>query len=68
MWAFGVREPVPVVPVPFALGLPPVALDLRACLDRAYDDGRYRDKLNYAGDADPPLRREDAGWKTTALR
>ena len=62
VWAFGVREPVPVVAVPFKTGLAPVALDLRACLDRAYDDGRYRDKLRYQSPPDPPLRKGDAEW------
>ena len=45
VWAFGVREPVPVFAVPVKVGVAPVALDLRACLGRAYDDGRYRGKL-----------------------
>ena len=62
IWAFGVRETIPVIAVPFRAGIAPVALDLRACLDRAYDDGRYRDKLNYSGPCDPALRREDAEW------
>ena len=62
VWAFGVREPVPVVPLPFKAGVAPAVLDLRACLDRAYDDGRYRDKLRYARPTDPPLRKDDAEW------
>lgn len=62
VWAFGVREAIPVVAVPFKAGLAPVALDVRACLDRAYDDGRYRDKLRYDGACDPPLRKGDGEW------
>jgi hypothetical protein len=67
VWAFSVREMLPVLPVPFKTGLPPVTLDVRACLDRAYDDGRYRDKLDYGRPCDPPLRREDAEWAATRL-
>ncbi len=62
VWAFGVRDTVPTVAVPFKAGVAPVVLDLRACLDRAYDDGRYRDKLRYDGACDPPLRQNDAEW------
>lgn len=62
VWAFGVRDSLPSIAVPFKAGIAPVILDLRACLDRAYDDGRYRDKLDYDGPCDPPLRQSDAEW------
>lgn len=62
VWAFGVRDALPTVTVPVKPGVGPVTLDLRACLDRTYDDGRFQDIVRYDQPADPPLRRDDAEW------
>ena len=67
IWAFGVRDRLPTIPVPITAGVDSVVLSLRTVLDRVYEDGRFRDKLHYDRPADPPLRREDAEWVTTLL-
>ncbi len=65
VWAFGVRDPIPVIGVPLRPGVGPVPLDLRACLDRVYDDGFYGEELDYRQPADPPLDSHDAEWAAT---
>ena len=44
------------------------ALDLRACLDRAYDEGRFGGQVRYDAPADPPMRKLDAAWAADLLK
>lgn len=67
VWAFTVREPIPVLPVPLDEKTPAVPLDLRACLDRVYDEGRFAVKLDYARPPEPGLRKHDAEWAIELL-
>ena len=67
VWAFSVREPLPVVPVPLNDDSDPVPLSLRRCLDRVYDNGRYAAQLDYGQPAEPPLRPDDARWAAELL-
>ncbi len=62
IWAFSVRQALPVFPVPLSADLDSVALDLHACLERIYVNGRYGDKLDYSKPATPPLNQPDAEW------
>ncbi len=68
VWALTVRDPLPTIPVPLKEGDPDVPLALRPCLERAYDDARYGDEIDYAAPPDPPLRRPDAEWASELLR
>jgi hypothetical protein len=68
VWAFTVRDAIPIFPVPLKPQDPPVPLDLRKCLDRAYDGAGYEDQIAYADPATPPLRGPDATWATELLR
>ena len=68
VWAFTVREPLPVFPVPLTAKLPPVPLDLRECLDRLYDEGRYAEKIDYTQPPVPALRPHDAEWAAELLK
>ncbi len=65
IWAFGLRDPLPVLPIPLRPPLDPVPLDLRACLDRVYADGGFDRKLRYDAPADPPLNSRDAEWASS---
>lgn len=67
-WAFTVRDELPVVPVPISAGRADVPLDLRAALDRVYDDGRYAEILDYDSPPTPPLRPTDAEWAAELLK
>ncbi|MFO0810916.1 MAG: DUF4058 family protein [Gemmataceae bacterium] len=65
VWSFTVRDPLPVVPVPLGGADPAVRIDLRVCLDRAYDDARYR--IDYDRPPTPRLRKPDAAWARDLL-
>jgi hypothetical protein len=67
VWAFGVREPLPLVPVPLARGEAPVMLDLKRCLDRTYDEAPYQRVLDYTHPPTPPLTDTDATWAREML-
>jgi hypothetical protein len=67
VWTFSVRDAIPPVPVPLDPGVPIVWMDLRACTDRAYDEGRYGSELDYALPPVPPLRDPDAAWAKELL-
>jgi Protein of unknown function (DUF4058) len=60
-WPVGLRDSLPVLPIPLALPDPPVRLDLKAVLDRAYDDADYG-KYIYQETPDPPLSAADEAW------
>jgi hypothetical protein len=60
-WPFGLRDPLPVVPIPLRDGDPDARLDLRAVLDRIHDEAGYVYYL-YGDDPDPPLTGDDLAW------
>lgn len=61
LWAFGLRDPLPAVPIPLRREDAPVTLDLQAALHTVYDEGFYARHL-YDEPPDPPLAGEDAAW------
>jgi hypothetical protein len=60
-WPIGLREPLPVVPVPLRAPDHDATLGLQALLHQVYDAGRY---VHYIYESPPPvsLRPEDAAW------
>jgi hypothetical protein len=62
IWNLSIRDSLPDVPIPLAPEVPETLLPLRACIDRAYDEGDYRDDLDYAAPLIPPPRRQDSAW------
>ena len=68
VWAATVRDPLPVLPVPLKPEHGEVSLALRDCLDRAYDDGGYERRIDYAAPPAVPLRRPDAEWAAEFLK
>jgi hypothetical protein len=61
IWPIGLRDLLPVIPVPLRAPDADASLDLRRIVDRIYDAAGYDDYL-YAGSPQPPLRSEDAEW------
>ena len=61
-WAFSVRDPMPRLPIPLKPEHGDVVLDLRTAFDRAYDDGGYATRIDYAAPPAVGLRAADAGW------
>ena len=66
VWPWGLRDPMPVVPVPLRDPDPDARLDLKAALDRVYDDTGYGDYF-YAGSPEPRLAPDAAAWAATFL-
>ena len=65
LWAFGLRDPLPTVPIPLRDGNA-VALDLRALLDAVWQVSAYDDLIYEAAPA-PPLSPADAEWAAGVL-
>ena len=66
LWPLNLRDPLPTVPIPLKPRDPDAVLDLRAVLDRVYDESAYGDVI-YDHPPDPPLGREDAAWAAGLL-
>ncbi len=60
-WPVGLRDPLPILPIPLAVPDPDAHLDLNAVLDRAYDAADYG-KYIYQEVPDPKLSAEDETW------
>ncbi len=67
VWPFSVRDPIPLIHVPLANDDPPIPVDLKPCLERAYADGRYYKEIDYSKPPVPPLRKPDATWARQLL-
>ena len=65
VWPFGVRDPLPTVPVPLRNG-ESVRLDLRALLDAVWSVSGY-ESLIYDHLPSPPLPADDARWAAGLL-
>ena len=62
-----IRAPLPTIKVPLRKTDPDAALDLRALVALAYDDGGY-DAIDYRGRLDPDLGPDDAAWADAHLK
>jgi hypothetical protein len=67
LWPFSVRDALPRVPVPLDTQAREATLDLRACIDRVYDEGRYHHSIDYTRPLTPPLTEPDAAWARELL-
>lgn len=61
VWAWGVREAIPVVPLPLR-GQPDARLDLGAALTTLYERAGYDLVIDYRKPPVPALSPEDAAW------
>jgi hypothetical protein len=60
-WPIGLRDRLPVIPVPLRAGDPDARLDLQEVLDHIHDTGGYAYYI-YDGTPEPPLRPDDVAW------
>ncbi len=67
IWAFGVREPLPVIPIPLDTRAADVSLDFGSVFDRVYDEGRYPHGIDYRRPPTLRLRDSDAAWAADLL-
>jgi hypothetical protein len=62
IWPVGLRESLPVVPVPLLADDADVSLDLQAALTAVYDTFRYALTIDYAAPLANPFPEADAEW------
>jgi hypothetical protein len=62
LYVFGVRQPIPAIPIPLLAKDPEPSLDLGAVLHAPYERARFDLVLNYSKSPTPPLGEEDATW------
>lgn len=62
VWAFTVRDPLPVLPIPLKPEHGDIPLSLKSCLDSVYDRTGYKKRVDYTKPPDLPLRSPDAVW------
>ena len=67
LWPVGLRDPLPAVPIPLRAGEPEPRADLKAVLDRVYDEAGYAYRVYRDGPPDPPLSADDAAWARGVL-
>jgi hypothetical protein len=61
LWPIGLRDRLPILPIPLTAPDPDVPLDLQALLHRVYDAADYG-KYIYGEATQPPLLPDDAVW------
>ncbi len=66
-WPFSVRERLPLLNVPLLPSDHSPVVDMKPCLDRAYDEARFDKELDYSRPPVPPLREPDATWARELL-
>jgi hypothetical protein len=66
-WPIGVRDPLPVLPVPLLRSDPPVPLDMGQALRTAYQRARYDLRIDYSVPPAPPLSSQDTAWAAALL-
>jgi len=68
VYAWGLRQPLPYIPVPFAAEDPDVQLDLQAVFTATYDRAGYDCSLDYSRTIQLPLDEANADWADRLLR
>jgi hypothetical protein len=69
VFPFGLRDPLPCVPVPLKPGQSEPSLDLQRVFTQAYESGPYlRGAVDYTKPPVPPLVGDDATWAEQLLR
>lgn len=61
VWPIGLRERLPIVPIPLRPGDTEASIDLQSVLHRVYDAAGYADSI-YDGEPEPPLDPPDREW------
>ena len=62
VWAFTLRDRLPVIPIPLAGQDPDVPLDLQEVFNRVYDRAGYDYSLDYTAPLEIPLAAADQEW------
>jgi len=68
LYAFGVRQSIPLFPLPLKPADQEPVVDLGRLLHDLYDQASYDLRLDYTGEPDPPLPAAEATWAGQLLR
>ncbi len=68
LYAFGVREPIPTIPIPLRQGEEEPLLDLNTLLHTLYDQAVYNLRIHYDQPPTLPLAADDAAWMAELLQ
>ena len=68
VYLFGLRDPIPTVPVPLRSGEPEPELPLNQLLHEVYDLGGYDLVLDYRTPPQPVLSEADTAWAASLIR
>lgn len=66
-WPVGLRDPLPIIPIPLRQGEPEASLDLQSLVHRVYDAAQYHLHI-YDSPPEPSLRPEDQAWAESLIR
>jgi hypothetical protein len=61
IWPLGLRDPLPMIPIPLRDPDPDAGLDLQSALHHVYDSAGYANHI-YSNPPEPPLAENDAAW------
>jgi hypothetical protein len=65
-WPIGLRDPLPIIPIPLRAPAGDARLELQEALNRVYDASGYEDYI-YSGLPDPPLEEQDQAWAESLI-
>ena len=68
LYAFGVRQAIPLFPLPLKPDDQEPIVDIGRLLHDLYDRAGYDLRLDYKGEPDPPLPAAEATWADQLLR
>ncbi|MGC8644619.1 MAG: DUF4058 family protein [Isosphaeraceae bacterium] len=68
VFAWSIRRPLPIIPIPLLDPDPDVLLDLAAVFAQTYDDAPYGDSIDYSARLEVPLSPEDRAWAEQLAR
>ena len=68
LYSAGFAAPLPTIRIPLRPTDKDVLLPLQSLVNKAYENGRYGNDLDYATMPDPPLKAEEQAWITDYLK
>jgi Protein of unknown function (DUF4058) len=66
-WPIGLRNRLPIIPIPLRASDPNARVDLQEVLDHVYDASGYEDYI-YSSSPDPPLDNPDLAWAESLIQ
>jgi len=67
VWPIGLREPLPVLPIPLLRPDPDIPIDLGAALRTVYERAHYERRINYNIPPIPKLKSTDVDWAANLI-